>query len=919
MLHANKGKELSVQHGENNGIYQIGAGKLLLGAKRRVLEGAVPPISGAPDATASAYGWVSKALPTPKTGGSYLVEFLSQNEVRVLAYVDPFGRAFTTDEPSATPPARQPDLSFAKFTNQPADGAEEGCVYVRSADGAVVEAARYRCARDKYVLLDSWYDFGAYASGLPYEDALARAYLAFVHRPSLGGSVVPERGLRSVHARLRGSRPLAGMRAIVEEARAAKNDPVVRPPALVRCLAQWLEDAGLDKLAEKGVGDGALRVVRTVRYANTYYLAIDEENAKVPERTVWALEAALNRFLLVEEALGEDASTATEAACASCDAHVIETVGVQRPGLGQLADAPEGAEAGEWALRCAIAGALERLRLPVRAESAFRADAEAGTVAFEMIVPDGSFMPRLVWSEVPGAPGTWADALEESRAAQARRYALHLGLVLASVAFEASPAVRRVDLAAFSISDEPEGAEVPDGGEFPQEAQPVAVVRATFGREAFQGFDGFKAAREADPLPPYEVCGAEFDVQGVDAFAAVEELPSASLRRDLPETQSCPLTDAARQAFGATECADVRINFDTALRRVAEGLADRIVRASNATEAIRIVRAAQEAAAVDSAVDDRMASSCTRLMAALAEGALDVRDQNAIVGSFLGEDRCLAALGRAGALAQRDQEAAVEVLVDAVAEAAALDGFVDGAATVYRTFDSYAGRVLYNRARLGAGQPVRAANDADKRVALASDSFYLCHLEIVRLLERSFERIDEALRYGQRAVAIAPTTAAGYRQLGRAYMLVGDMENAADTLRAGLRVAVQPNDIAMLYYQLAYVLWKAGRGAQGAACYVKSVAVSSIAALQATAELQELVEETGANAPSRDEVDARLAEAGVPVAPTEEVLAALGQAAAVAVDAGLFPVARNLLAIRMRYRPDDALVNVLRSLESSPA
>ena len=47
---------------------------------------------------------------------------------------------------------------------------------------------------------------------------------------------------------------------------------------------------------------------------------------------------------------------------------------------------------------------------------------------------------------------------------------------------------------------------------------------------------------------------------------------------------------------------------------------------------------------------------------------------------------------------------------------------------------------------------------------------------------------------------------------------------------------------------------------------------------------------------------------------TAEVLEALGSGASAAVDVGMFPVARNLLALRLRYRPDDALVNVLRSL-----
>ena len=125
---------------------------------------------------------------------------------------------------------------------------------------------------------------------------------------------------------------------------------------------------------------------------------------------------------------------------------------------------------------------------------------------------------------------------------------------------------------------------------------------------------------------------------------------------------------------------------------------------------------------------------------------------------------------------------------------------------------------------------------------------------------------------------------------------------------------MQPSDIAMAYYQLAYVLWKAGRPQAGAACYLKSLMTSSSMAMQATAELQELVEETGVALPPREVVDEELAKHAVPVAPTAEVLEALGSGASAAVDAGMFPVARNLLALRLRYRPDDALVNVLRSL-----
>ena len=897
-----------MQQLDEQGRYRLGAAELLLGVKRCVLEGAVPPIPGKQEGLAGAYGWVAKGLPMPAAGGSYVVEFIEKNDLAILAYVDPFGRAFSLREPSAVPPARLPDLSFAKLPSQTTAGEELGCVYVRGGDGSQREVAQYRCVRGRYTLFDSWYDFGPYGANLSYDDAMARAYLAFVHRPSLGAPEVPERGLEGVHERLRGDKPLTAMRSIVADARCAENDPVCRPPALVSCLARWLADAGLDELA--GAKDEALRLVRTARYANTYYLGVEDEDAPLPVETVWALEAALNRFLLVGEAFGDRASLATEADCARWDAYLLETVAMQHPSASDLADAPGAtdASAGEWDVRCALGATLERLRLPVRIDAAIRCDAAAGAAAVELTVPGASLMPAHSWREGTG----WARATDEERDAQAHRYALHLGLVLAAAAFDASPAMRRVDVAARPQAGAAVASPSENAGEFPQESRERAFVRATFSRETYEAFGRFEDARTGDPMPPYLASDARFDAEEAEAFSFVEGLESFELRRRMPEVVDGELAEVARVVLGADRCRDVRITFDAARRGIAEELADRIVRASSATDAIRIVRAAQEEAAAKD--DDRAVAACTRLMAALAEGEIDMGDQNAVVGCFLGDDRCLVALGRARTLATNDPEAAVQVLIDAVGEAAALDGFVDGATTVYRAFDSYASRVLYNRARRGAGAPARASADADKRVELVPDSYYLCHLEITQLLEHSFERTEEALRFGQRAIEIGPATAAGYRQLGRAYMLVGDMENAAEVLQEGLLIAVQPNDIAMAYYQLAYVLWKAGRPQAGAACYLKSLMTSSSMALQATAELQELVEETGVVLPGKEIVDEALAEHAVPVAPTAEVLDALGSSAAAAVDAGLFPVARNLLALRLRYRPDDALVNVLRSL-----
>ena len=922
--------------------YTVSVTASLLGSSRRELPHVVPPINlENTNLEQRSYGWISGACASPAKNDRYLVEFVAKREFRIIAYVDRFARVFTTNEPLTAPPARTPDLDFADFSGRKTQLEQRGCIRVQAVDGGVREVAQYVCVRGRYTFSDSWFDFGPYGVDLSYDDALARAYFAFVLRPALNGVEIPTRGIGFVHDCLRNDHLLQGLRDIGDRVRRVSADPVVRPPALARCLVRWLEDAGLHALTAPVVPDDALRLVRTARYANTFYVIRENTETPIEPCTIWAIEGALNRFLLLEEAFGEQASLASDADCIRWDAYLLEKAGSQPLSLDLPGSVSAGTVGGEWEVRCRIAAAIERLKLPLRVEVAFRGDVEEGAIAFALTVPDASLMPQLRMPDVSEGTEGVAVLLAE-RDAQARRYAMRFALVLAAAAFDVSSSVQRVDVAAQPLScvatairqnEDSERSESVPNGEFPPIDTNPVYFQVTLTRDNYNDFGGFRTALEGDPLALFMSCDALFDLPDADPFVLVDSLKSARLRRALPETEEVPLSETVSSALGVDRARDLRIVADGRRRHLGEVLAERIRGMETATEAIRVVREEQEVAEGNG--DDSAVAACTRLMAALAEGSLDTSDQNAVVSCFIGEDRCLAALARARTLAQTDPQEAVGVLMDAVAEAAALDGFVDGATTVYRSFDSYASRVLYERARQTARQsrdtghesPVlgasastleaRAAADAGKQVLLASDSFYLCHLEIVSLFERSFNHIDDALRYGQRAVELAPATAAGYRQLGRAYMLVGDMENAIAVLGSCLRVATQQSDIAIAYYQLAYALWKAGKHQAGAACYLKSVMVSPVVALQAMTELKGLVDEQGIEPIDRDAVDGELEAAGVVVAPTDAVIEILGNGAAAAADAGLFPVAHNLLSLRLRYRPDDALASVLRSLEDS--
>ena len=147
-------------------------------------------------------------------------------------------------------------------------------------------------------------------------------------------------------------------------------------------------------------------------------------------------------------------------------------------------------------------------------------------------------------------------------------------------------------------------------------------------------------------------------------------------------------------------------------------------------------------------------------------------------------------------------------------------------------------------------------------------------------------------------------------------MLMGDVSTSSRTLRRCLEIATQPDEIALAYYQLAYVEWKAGKTALGVACYMKSMMTAPIYLAQCTIEMHRLMAETGQGPIDREAVDAILAGEGVPIAPLDSLLDALDDAMRTAIDDNIFQVGQPLLALRLFYRPDDALVNVHKSLNA---
>lgn len=95
-------------------IYRVGKAERLWSCRKAVMDDAIDQVEpGIPPADAR-FGWFKGAIPTPSNeGGFYVVEFLDDQKIRVLAYVDMYGRAFTTETGFERPPAQPQDLFIA--------------------------------------------------------------------------------------------------------------------------------------------------------------------------------------------------------------------------------------------------------------------------------------------------------------------------------------------------------------------------------------------------------------------------------------------------------------------------------------------------------------------------------------------------------------------------------------------------------------------------------------------------------------------------------------------------------------------------------------------------------------------------------------------------------------------------------------
>ena len=499
-------------------------------------------------------------------------------------------------------------------------------------------------------------------------------------------------------------------------------------------------------------------------------------------------------------------------------------------------------------------------------------------------------------------------------------YSLSCAIACVAAAFASSDRIQRVKFLEGFIDSKAMAGQGDGRGFVMQSCCRIDVDRASFVR------DGIYVNNGDDPLACWISLGGNIIIDApvsdmVDGWSdALELLQEQFDESDLPSRSEFPefgdgrLPETVGELLGARYARDMRIMHGSLHRRNAENLADRLAAAETDVERVRLARAMQSPDA-----DPFDVQAANRVMSSLLSGDLDTADQNAVVNCYLGEDEYLKALSVSRELMAKDRDKALESLLSVVDQAEQSGLYADDLEVVHRGFDSYSSRLMYNLVRSGTLKLSSerfdyGANDAGKRVELIPDALYLCYTTAGYGAEQQFDGFESGEALSRTAIRMAPTVPNGYRQLARAYSLVGDMDSAAKVLFDALQICVTPADIALVYYQLGYVLWKAGRPQAGALCYLKSVTTSPVVAAQAAAELRGLMHEERIPVVGRPEIDEGLKAEGIPLAPLPHVIDAIMDGAEAAVDAGMFGVARSLLNVGLHYRPDDALFDVLKSL-----
>lgn len=676
--------------------------------------------------------------------------------------------------------------------------------------------------------------------------------------------------------------PLLVLRRFVADVRERTESAAsgASPCALETYLAERLEEAGVGE-ADAGAAL-AVRVVRP-RTSGLFYLRIDDDEVAYPAKLrVLRIESALNFALLATRSLEEPDAASLED-LVRLEARCARSTVAQAPHLARRREAPA---RGEWEVRRALSEAIESARLPYRLTARFRVNVTGRLAAFEI-----DLVPSRIWPATAHVDGLGiVSATSEMRRRAASDYDLRLGVLLAAYALLVAPELDEVWVA--GVEDGP--------------TSHVCRYSARLTRSLVEGVD---LEGPIDVWALMRAAGASMEERNLtlapvrQGFSLDDERLCPARRHDPVELSDRELRDEEATALGCRRADGLATDETAARRSVARELTREL--SDSTEENVRAILAAARRSGRQDVLE-----AATRCVTGLIEGTLP-DDPVAIEEALVVGDDLTVACGRARErLGARDIDVAARIAEGALLPVDGL-GTYDGLdGTRWLSFASPTERVLYNRLVASPGETP----------ALVPAAYPEAHT-IAAVCDLARGRVDDALGHARRASEVAPLSPQATLNLAQCLEAAGDVDGAEQELAHMLALAHDAESVGVGYLQMAQLQWQRGRVLAAQACYQRATRHLGAPALVAGLAVVALIGHVGASAGGEltaEQADSVLLAAGIPLAPTEAVAAALLEGARAATNAELFGVARDLTRSLCTLSRDDVTYGVLRSLEDEP-
>lgn len=607
--------------------------------------------------------------------------------------------------------------------------------------------------------------------------------------------------------------------------------------------------------------------------------------------------------------------------------------------------------ASEWAVRHFISYALETLALPIRLEANWRVNVAAGNIGLTFEAPTQSLFPPFLTINKQLVKAT-----PEMLNMCASAYTLRLGVLLASICFDASPQIQHVWIAA----------------ERKVHMQTQTLLSVDFDRVRFEN-----AYREdtSDLVGFYRAFVPSYSLENC-SLQPTSPLFSLDEARFCPEARYGSMYDSTKKlnpmqahALGCTHASHLAIEEDEKRAEIMRALVPKLLSCDQENACSHNVSVLMELA--NNTPDEAVRKACKRSAKSLIDGTLE-NTPGAIAKAFVHGDELNVAVGRAVAACNKnDFTSCIEVLTPCLKAIDKQGLYQDSDLIKWRYFNNYIDRALYNKQyeQVELQQTIRdvrlkalelkapqlenlsqsldfpslmnvdfSANDGSGKgfgtrasaptpsttqelsLMLVPDAYYECLLGL-SVAWAQLEHFDKALDYVARLIKIAPVDAQAHVQLIKCLMGLGHVKEAKAELYQYMEIAYAPEALALCYYQMSRIQIMENHKLAAEACLASAMHymphLSQIVQIEfpdgSTTDLKGFRDRL-----SKKELREILKTQDIPPAPTPEIKHFVYEGTKASIDAGLFGVARNFASFLGILASDDVVMGIIRSIEKDP-